>query len=159
MIDVEVPLLRVDWRPDLTTRWSLISPAVDTAAADEIVERTLRQHGGYCRVVWQYVMASSPRPGVWERLPPRVPVTEEQWRAIGEHFTEVTTMARIVARATHAAGQGLVDVARLAFDRGDKEIATLALQRAERALAMAQEASVPIGPARGEAAAEGMGEH
>jgi hypothetical protein len=71
-------------------------------------------------------------------------MAEEEWeRTAREGLAALVDMkdsAIQMVRAADAATKGLIEVARLAADHGDVEVADLALQRAMDALALAQEA-------------------
>lgn len=58
---------RVEWRSNLTTRWMLMGSAETREDADDLAERSLNRHGGFCRLVSQHVIATSPRPHEWVR--------------------------------------------------------------------------------------------
>lgn len=66
-IDVDVAPYRVEWRPNLVTNWQLIGVRATREEADALAVHTLEQHKGYCRLLTQHVIASSEKPGAWER--------------------------------------------------------------------------------------------
>jgi hypothetical protein len=66
-IDVSVLPYRVEWRPNLVTRWLLIDQAGAREEADDLAERALKDHNGYVRLITQHVISASERPGHWER--------------------------------------------------------------------------------------------
>lgn len=65
-IDVDVLPYRVEWRPNLTTLWLFMGARGTREEADALARHTLNDHRGYCRLISQHVIESSPRPGVWE---------------------------------------------------------------------------------------------
>lgn len=69
MIDVAVPPYRVEWRPNLVVRWSLVGPAGTRERADALARESLAKWGGYCRLIAQHVIESSDRPGRWDSPP------------------------------------------------------------------------------------------
>jgi hypothetical protein len=69
MVDVNVLPYRVEWRPDLVTGWLLIGASGSRTLADDLAEATLSAHRGYCRLITQHVIESSPTPGSWEGAP------------------------------------------------------------------------------------------
>jgi hypothetical protein len=62
----EVHPYRVEWRANLSTRWMWVGDEPTRPEADELAQRTLTAHGGYCRLLSQHVIATSQRPGAWE---------------------------------------------------------------------------------------------
>jgi hypothetical protein len=66
-LDVNTPPYRVEWRPDLVTRWLLIDHAGTRDEADDLAEKALKDHKGYVRLITQHVISASERPGQWER--------------------------------------------------------------------------------------------
>jgi hypothetical protein len=62
---------RVMWRADLSTRWILMKEADTREEADQFALEALHAHGGYCRLISQFVIHESERPRAWEG--PNVP--------------------------------------------------------------------------------------
>jgi hypothetical protein len=66
---VDVAPYRVEWRPNLVTNWQLSGLRPTREEADALAVNTLASYNGYCRLLTQHVIASSPRPGEWESAP------------------------------------------------------------------------------------------
>lgn len=67
--DVAIAPYRVEWRPDLTTRWLLIDHRFKREDADALAVETLERHNGYCRLISQHVVGASRSPGHWVSAP------------------------------------------------------------------------------------------
>lgn len=64
----------------------------------------------------------------------------ERVAAASAALSEMNATTRVLLIALQAAVHALVDVARLAIDHGDAELAELAIEKAQAVLAAAQEA-------------------